>query len=365
MTTAASLWYKRAYDAVNHRLQTVAGGRLADWCRPTWISLLLTERCNARCVHCDIWQNRGKEDGPTLDQWKTALTDLRRWLGPAHVCLTGGEALLVPHTIEVVRHAVDLGLIVEVLTHGYWGDQTRIEALARANPWRITVSLDGLGPTHSKVRGREGFFERTRQSLETMTRLRRDEGLGYSILLKTVVMRHNVDQLEPLASFAKSEGMEIFYQPIEQNYNTAEDLDWFEQSDNWPDDRSQVVAAVQRLIELKRRGFPIANGFRQLEVMIPYFQDPRASQVEVRQHTAHHPHRACSALGLLQVQSNGDVSVCVSAPPVGNIKTRSPREIWNNRPKWWRGGCCLERFGDTGVPLPPPTEASSREARLP
>jgi hypothetical protein len=29
-------------------------------------------------------------------------------------------------------------------------------------------------------------------------------------------------------------------------------------------------------------------------------------------------------------------------PPVGNIKTTPIREIWNNRPQWWKGGCCLE-----------------------
>ena len=72
----------RAHAAVNYRLRTIAGGRLASRCRPTSIAILLTERCNARCVHCDIWKNRGKEDSPTVDQWKTTLRDLRRWLGP-------------------------------------------------------------------------------------------------------------------------------------------------------------------------------------------------------------------------------------------------------------------------------------------
>ncbi len=332
--------YKRAYDAVNYRLQTVGGGVAADFCRPTWISMLLTERCNARCLHCNIWQNRGREDRPTTDQWKGALSDLRRWLGPAHVCLTGGEALLVQDTVEIVRHGVAEGLLIEVLTHGYWGDQSRIEGLAQANPWRITVSLDGLGEAHSKIRGRKGFFEKTRHSLQTMTDLRRDLGLGYSILLKTVVMRHNIDQLEPLARFARAEGMEVLFQPIEQNYNTEEDLTWFEESDNWPEDPEEVVRSIEGLMALKHQGYPIANSVEQLEVMIPYFRDPRASQVAVRQHVAHNRHNPCSALGLIQVNSNGDVQVCTSKPPVGNIKDYSLPEIWKARPKWWRVGCC-------------------------
>ena len=39
---------------------------------------------------------------------------------------------------------------------------------------------------------------------------------------------------------------------------------------------------------------------------------------------------------------DGDVLACYGMPPVGNIKTTPMREIWSNRPKWWKGGCCLE-----------------------
>ena len=87
-----SRWiHKRFYEAVNYRLRTFAGGRYASSCRPTSIALLLTERCNARCVHCDIWQNRGREDSPDLRQWQALLTDLRGWLGPVQVVITGGD----------------------------------------------------------------------------------------------------------------------------------------------------------------------------------------------------------------------------------------------------------------------------------
>src|SRR2546423_1496331 len=145
--------YKRVYDGVNYRLRTLGGGRWASLCRPTSISLLLTELCNARCVHCDIWKNRGKEDSPTVDQWKT------------------------------------------------------------------------------------------------------------------VVMSHNLADGPKLAHYAADGGMEVFYQAIEQNYNTEEDARWFEHSDNWPADTGKAVAAVEQLIALKRQGLPIANSYNQLEAM--------------------------------------------------------------------------------------------------
>src|SRR5208337_2352065 len=244
--------YDRVHSAVNYRLRTFAGGRLAASCRPTSIAILLTERCNARCLHCDIWKNRGKESTPSVDQWKAALRDLRRWLGRVHVVFTGGEALLMPFAPEVVAYASSLGLLVEHLTHGYWLDQSRIEKMAMGRPWRITISCDGIGATHDKIRGREHFFDTVETTIQTLLRLRREHGLGYTIRLKTVIMEHNLHDVANIARYARTHGLEVFYQPIEQNYNTPEDPRWFEHSDNWPKDRERAVAAVGELIELKR-----------------------------------------------------------------------------------------------------------------
>ncbi|MEN6535175.1 MAG: radical SAM protein [Bryobacteraceae bacterium] len=331
----------RIHDGLQYRLRSFAGGRWADHCRPVSIVFLMTERCNARCKHCDIWKNRGKEDSPSEEQYKLVLSDLRRWLGPVKVTLSGGEALLKPYTPELVRHASALGLFVEVLTHGYWEDQTRIEALALAKPWRVTVSLDGMGETHSKIRGREQFFETTMRTIATLQRLRKERGLDYAIRLKYVIMSHNLDDAAKVAQFATQEGMDAFYQPIEQNYNTPEDSHWYEHSENWPKDAAKAVDAVRELIELKEKGLHIANSRTRLEAMVPYFRDPDALRVATQSHSAHEKHPACAALTMLQVQANGAVVVCTGRPSVGDIKTDPIRRIWENRPKWWRNGCCM------------------------
>jgi MoaA/NifB/PqqE/SkfB family radical SAM enzyme len=344
MPTALASTRRRLFEAYQHRLRDFAGGRYAEYVRPTWISFLLTERCNARCVHCDIWKNRGKEDSPTGEQWMAALDDLRDWLGPAHVCLTGGEALLKKFTIDVVEHGSRRGLLMEVLTHGYWKDQNRIEALARAQPWRVTLSLDGLGETHDLVRGRQGFFDRTAMTIDTLKRIRAQEGLGFTIRLKTVIMSQNLQGLQELAEFATQPGVDILYQAIEQNYARAPDPDWYHHSENWPDDPEEAVTAVRQLIDLKDQGLNIANGRRQLEHMIEYFRDPAGLE-------SHDWGGRCSALELFQVQSNGDVKVCWKASPVGNIKEARPRDIWAQRPHLWKAGCCHHvEVTDTGIP---------------
>jgi MoaA/NifB/PqqE/SkfB family radical SAM enzyme len=341
MSRLAAQLYKRLYEAGNYRLRTFAGGAWAARCRPTTIAILLTELCNARCVHCDIWKNRGKEDSPSVDQWQQTLRDLRRWLGPVQVTFTGGEALLKSYATDLVAYASSLGLFVEHLTHGYWDDQSKIERLALARPWRVTISVDGVGETHTRIRGREKFFEKTSTTIQTLQRVRKEKTLDYTIRLKTVIMHHNLDDVCEVARFAHQDGMDVFYQPIEQNYNTPEDPRWFEHSENWPQDTAKAVATVERLIALKRQGLPIANSYAQLEVMIPYFRNPDAMRVATQGHTAHDRRALCAALTNLQLQANGDVTVCSGIKPVGNIKTTPIRQIWELRPRVWEEGCCL------------------------
>ena len=335
--------YRRVYEGINYRLRTAGGGRWAAHCRPTDIGFMMTNLCNAKCVHCDIWKNKGRDDTPTPEQYKQTLSDLRAWLGPAHVFFSGGEALLRPYTPDLLAHAASIGLYAEILTHGYWDDQSRIEKVALANPGRVTVSLDGIGEAHTVVRGREKFFEKTTRTIETLRRMRSEKGARFDIRLKTVIMAQNLHDVANVARFAAEKGLEVFYQAVEQNYNTPEDPRWFETSGNWPRDPDRAVAAVRELIALKKQGLPICNSMQQLEAMIPYFLNPDAMRVAVQSHTAHLRHPVCSALTNIQILPNGDVLACFGMPPIGNIRTTPIREIWNHRPHWWDGGCCLER----------------------
>lgn len=334
---------RRLHEGISYRLRTFAGGRLSSYCRPASIVLALTDRCNARCIHCDIWKNRGKEDRPSLDQWQVLIADLKEWLGPVQVTLSGGEALLNRDTVQLLSFGSSLGLFMELLTHGFWEDQSKIERLALARPSRVTISFDGIAETHDQVRGREGFVKKTERTIQTLKRMRKEHRLDLVIRLKTVIMRQNLDDICKVARFAEQEHLEVFYQPIEQNYNTPEDASWFTHSETWPSDTEKVVGIVKELRELKRKGLPIANSPAQLDAMIPYFVNPAQSRIAIQSHSAHEPRQVCSALTMLQLQANGDVVVCNSQPAIGNIKTAPIRDLWQNRPHWWEGGCCLER----------------------
>jgi hypothetical protein len=157
-------------------------------------------------------------------------------------------------------------------------------------------------------------------------------------------MSYNLDDATKLARFATQPGMEIVFQPIEQNYASEEDPEWYSHSDNWPRDTEYAVAVVKRLKQMKREGYAIGNSMEQLDVMIPYFRDPDAWRIATQSHSAaDRGGSLCAALTTLQVRSNGDVVVCFSAPPIGNLRAGTLREMWETRPRWWVSGCCRER----------------------
>jgi MoaA/NifB/PqqE/SkfB family radical SAM enzyme len=341
MTVLQSLRWRMACS-VSYRLRGIQNGRFAAHCRPTSIILLLTERCNSRCTHCDIWKDCGKEETPALEEWKKVLDDLRHWLGPAQVTLSGGEALLRRDTTEILRHGSNIGLMMELLSHGYWPDARRMEQVALAKPWRVTISVDGVGEAHNIVRGRPDFWAKTSASLDTLLRLRREQSLSYIVQLKTVVMRQNLEAVTDIARFAAEKGVGVFYQPIEQNYHAEPDPLWFKNSPNFPPDPERAMQVVDELIALQDRGMPIRNSRAQLEVMKTYFGDPAGLSLAVQGHSAHENKQLCSAMIGLQIQANGDVGSCSRMPQFGNIRQTPIRELWRNRPRYWLSGCCLD-----------------------
>jgi len=336
---------RRIYLSINNRLGRWQGGRWAHHVRPSVMALLLTKNCNARCIHCDLWKENGPEKSLGYKEWSHLLDELRNWLGPAHVVLTGGEALLKPFTPELLAYGVSRGLFMELLTNGYRNDPELLQRIALANPGQITLSVDGIGDVHNLVRGRMDFWEHTSVAVETLSRLKRKHNLGYSILLKTVIMHQNLAHAAEVAHFARQEGVGVFYQPVEQNYGTAEDPCWFKNAPTWPTDSEEAVQTVEALMALKQQGYPILNSQTQLEVMIPYFRNPAASQETVRAHTSHEKRPLCAAVGWLQLEPNGDVTICSRRPTVGNIIDQPIRDIWKKRPHWWKGdGCGIETF---------------------
>jgi MoaA/NifB/PqqE/SkfB family radical SAM enzyme len=127
---------------------------------PTHAIIAVTERCNARCIMCDIWR---KPAAPELapDDYRRLPRALRE------INLTGGEPLLREDLADIVRvmQATCPGVRIVLSTNGLLPE--RLEAfLVSVERVAVRISLDGLDGLHDRIRGVPGAFEKVLQSLE-------------------------------------------------------------------------------------------------------------------------------------------------------------------------------------------------------
>lgn len=181
--------------------------------------------------------------------WETALTALEnlRALGTRIVIFEGGEPFLWrdgPHRLhDLVLYAKRRFLRVAVTTNGTLPLNVPSDIL-----W---VSLDGLKETHDRLRN--GSFDRVLSNIKSANHSR--------IYIHFTINRENWREVEPLAGLIARipaiKGMTVqFFYPYRQG---EEDLALS------ADERRKTI---EKLLKLKKSGFPIVNSAGRLNAMI-------------------------------------------------------------------------------------------------
>jgi hypothetical protein len=129
--------------------------------------------------------------------------------------------------------------------------------------------------------------------------------------------------------FHKALGMGVFFQLIQRSYSTPEDPKWRQHCENWQHHTDKAISLVRQLVQIKREGVHIANSYPEQEVMIPCFRDRGSLVIVTQSHRAYEPRHVCSPLNMLQLQADGDVTIC-PAQQRGQSQVRI-HQIWENR----------------------------------
>ena len=271
------------------------------------------------------------------EEWFRVLDEMREWLGPIFVSLTGGEVLLRRDAIDIAEHAAKLGFWVEFLTNGWLVDEKKAERLVASGVKRIKISLDGDSPLiHDEVRGLKGFHERASRALRLVAEKVHAAESDIQIYAKTAIMSINVQHLAPVVRLAKELGLYgVEFQAIEPVYYSDQqgNPDWYKGNPLWIDDFGLARDAIRELRELKREGFPIINSFENLDLMEGYFQDPAAKSDWIHSHDYYKKEPDCRAWATsLQIDPAGALRMCHWMEPFGHVRDGNMREAWNNRP---------------------------------
>lgn len=167
---------------------------------PTSAFLSVTMLCNSRCIHCDIWKNKGADFLP-VDVYRKLPSSLTM------IDLTGGEPFLrndMPDIVRTVRTTCPKARIL-ITTNGFLPQkiQKYAGAIVAADPKiAFRLSLDGWGKTHEKVRGIPNAFGKVMETIGILkTQGVRDIGLTFTL------MKINQHDLRTVYDYCRKQGL--------------------------------------------------------------------------------------------------------------------------------------------------------------
>lgn len=314
--------------ALNHALQEVDVHTDGHLSRPNSVYLHLLPTCNLKCIHCNLPRVDGIEHGTlrrvddslSTPQWLRSLSELRDWLGPFKLNISGGEPLIHKDALTILRHCCDRGIFAGITTNGTLIDADMADALTGMGMFNINISLDGFREgTHLHFRGRH--YDRTMAAFGHLLRARERNGAQTRVLVKYTLMGYNLDEAIEVLRWAKDEGLDgVMMQPLELRHEDTE-LSYL-----WPQDLHRLDDTVDQLMALKREGYPLLNDWSHLRKFKTYFRAEitRTASLMQREGTCH--------VGVTNffIGSNGDVVTCFYMDPVGNLQEQTPREIWES-----------------------------------
>lgn len=281
-------------------------------------------RCNCRCVMCDIWRIRQVREitAADLEKQLQSLRDLQvRW-----VVLSGGEPQLHSDLAALCKLLRVEGVRVTLLTAGLL---LRPQAeLVAAVVDDLIVSLDGPPAVHEYIRQRPRAFERLAQGIAAVRRLRPQ----MPISARCTVQKSNHRHLCATASTAKV---------LELNSISflAADLtsSAFNRASGWTQDHTALVAlSAGEVDELERELDRMLQQYAP-EIASGFIAESRQKLKRIALHFRAHLGLAepvspiCNAPWVSAVvEADGTVRPCFFHPPLGNISSGSLQDVLNS-----------------------------------
>ena len=172
--------------------------------RPIVVSFEVTDSCTCHCRHCD-------HGGPRDDSRNLRPSDYRRYmqaLRPCVVQVSGGEPLLRPDLVEIVRNIKDASGLPYTILVSSWSLMTAdlYVRLREAGIDQFSVSLDFPDDRHDYFRSYPGLYRHLEDLVPRMARLGHDD-----IVLNSCITSENLEEINAIADKAREWGVNLCY----------------------------------------------------------------------------------------------------------------------------------------------------------
>jgi MoaA/NifB/PqqE/SkfB family radical SAM enzyme len=263
-------------------------------------------RCNCRCVMCDIWK-RTEAQEISAAELERHLEDIER-LGVEWVVFTGGEPLMHSHLFRLSTLLRDRGIRTTVLSTGLLLERNAARIVESTD--EVIVSLDGPEKIHDEIRRVPGAFESLAKGVRALHKIAPD----FPVSARCTVQARNAAHLRATVQAARDIGLRSLSFLAADLSSPA-----FNRPVEWSADRQSNVAPELAELEDEMEsliGEHLGDGF-----ILEAPQKLRRIVAHFRAHYGLEPYVAprCNAPWVSAVlEANGDVRPCFFHPVIGN-----------------------------------------------
>lgn len=161
----------------------------------------MTKACNLRCIHCYYTAKSRPDPGElTTEEGKVLIDDLAQFGVPV-LLFSGGEPLMREDLSELGSYAVEQGIRAVISTNGTLITRRRAKRIKEAGFSYVGVSLDGIGETNDRFRGKQGAFEEALRGIRYCTEA------GIRVGLRLTLNEHNYGDLSAILDLLEEENI--------------------------------------------------------------------------------------------------------------------------------------------------------------
>jgi len=275
--------------------------------KPRWIVYMVTDRCNSRCIHCNIWQKEPTKNPLVPNEIEQVFKD-DLFKDVKYVLCTGGEPTVRNDFKEIILsiHKALPEATIQLSTNGLLPERV-IEVVKTAITNDICldvgVSLDGIGEKHDKIRCVKGNFEKVDWLLHEIAPLREKYGDRLFISLQITLSDITLDSLKEVRAYA-------------QQLNVYLLEGWYNESSFYNNIGEEHVGSSNKFIET-----------------IKSQPDSPLKDLWLRKLTGKSIKFPCFAMYTFCVlKCNGDIVPCLNLwdMKTGNVRDKSPTDIWHS-----------------------------------
>ncbi|MFH1454658.1 MAG: radical SAM protein [Armatimonadota bacterium] len=173
----------------------------------------MTYRCNSRCKMCNIWKMYDENFSLRENEIKGSVlieriksSSLLKQVNSFDI--TGGEPFLRDDLCDIITELFELKNInlITINTNGFMPSKILkdteyiLKNIPPGKIFSVSVSMDGLGVVHEKIRAVPGSFEKTVQTVKGLCDLR-EKFSNLELRSNAVIQKDNINELKDLKKF--------------------------------------------------------------------------------------------------------------------------------------------------------------------